>query len=1031
MLPRYENLDFFLLRAPALPASTFVDLLSDNDVGRTRDRIRALASAPEVRRALYVASPDLAAALEKTPNNPTGNRADRMYSRVLRYLTRMSTRPTPFGAFSGIALGEFAETTTARLGPAALGGARVRADMSFLLGLIKELETDPGLRSQLRVVLNSSIYLDGDRAVLPYADIYGTQDKRAVRVRATPAVLAAMRLTATPVPYERLVDELAAEFPDAPDDRITGLIGQLSELNILTSDLRPPLTMGSPEQHLLKRLVDSPAAAPVAEALRETVEVSRRTDLAGLNKLEGLHRMLVPGHTGQTYQLDSVLDLRDPHITAEVGREVAGAVDVLMRLSAAVPGHNYHLAQYRHEFEERYGDSLVPVLEVLSPETGLDAPPTYTEPPRTHPLPPSDHVPDSAETDRVLTELAAEAWWRGNREVELTDAWLARLAPPEQAPPLGLYPALDAYAQLQVRGQIENGDWRIVLREDVIAYGGRTYGRFFDLFDESTVDRLHGYAKREEALFPDVVYAELSYLPTVGRAANVMLHPRVREYEIPLNTAPSVTSNFVITLDDLLVGAGEDRLFLWSKRLDRQVVATQTHMLSPHVAPNVVRFLLEVSNDGYVMPSGFRWGSLDSMPFLPRVTRGRTVLRPAQWTLHEKMLVAQDTSRATALAQWRDKWRVPRYVYLVDDDNRLLVDLEHPLGVSELEHELRRRAGRALLHEMLPAFGEQWLADESGRAHLDEIVVPLIVRDVAESARSPLPVTSVRHGTAAAPLHMPGEEWAFVSLYSAFTRHDEIIAESLTELARRLRDEDAADRWFYLRYADPRPHLRVRFRATNGRAAQYVLGEVLSWARTTVAARQAVEFSVDCYRPELHRYGGPAVFDAVEEFFAANSDVTAELVALLLADDSLDPEFVAVAAVDSLYRQFGLDLPARLALAPPGDDSAAARRTFREHRAYLTELLVPWDIRPDERGRAHHELLAPVLAGQTEAARAAAAAVDRAAVSGELSSGHASVLGSLAHMQINRLMPVDLEREGRCYTIWRHALRALGGRPDA
>ena len=1025
---RYQNLDFFLLRAPALPARVFLDLMSDTD---TRDRLGALADVSEVRRALFVASPDLVTALNKMDVAATGKRAERAYSRLTRYLTRMSTRPTPFGEFSGVALGEFGQTTTARLGPTALCRRRVRADMSWLLGLIKNLESDPDLRTHLRIVLNSSVYVNGDRAVLPYADVYGQNDNRVVSVRATAAVAAAMRLAAMPILYKQFIEELSAEFPEAGHDKITGLVHELWELNVFTSDLRPSLTVAFPEQHVVKRLMGVAPAAAVVKTLQRTIEVSKRSLAAGtadLVELSNLHLDLVPTHRHQTYQLDSVLDLRDPHLNNKVGQEVAGAVDCLMRLSAAVPGHNHHLAQYRDAFTDRYGhNALVPVLEVLNPNTGIDAPPTYTQPPRTYPLPPAT-PPDSVEADRLLMEFAAEAWWEGTVEVELTDRWVERLAPREEAPPLALYPVLDAYAQLQVRGPIENGNWRVVLREEALAYGGRTFGRFFDLLGESTMDRLREYAEREERLFPDVVYAELSYLPLVGRAANVALRPRVRDYEVPINTTPSVAADRIITLDDLHLGAGEDRLYLWSQRLGKQVVVTQAHMLSPHVAPNVARFLLEVSNDGYVMPCGFRWGTLASMPFLPRIARGRAVLRPAQWTLREEMLVEIDPDFDVALRRWREKWRVPRYVYIVDDDNRLLVDLDHPMGIAELAHEVRKGDRRVTVHEMLPTFGEQWLADENGETYCDEIVVPLIVREAADAARSPLPI-SRNTASSGIHLHMPGGLWSFIKLYSSFSQHDGIIASSLRSLVESLRAEDVVDRWFYIRYADPSPHLRIRFRAVDEEASPYVLHRLMAWSRDTISAGHAVEFTVDGYRPEVDRYGGPHTFDPVERFFEANSDVSGDLVALLCSDEDFKPELVAVAAVDTLYAQFGLDLTARSSLVPHGDDSPEARRVFHEHRTYLGELLVPWHLRPHERGRAHHDVLASLFARQVDAATVAARAVDRAEATGVLSSGRASVLGSLAHMQINRLMSVDLLREGRCYTIWRHVLRSIGGRP--
>ncbi|MBP2479190.1 thiopeptide-type bacteriocin biosynthesis protein [Crossiella equi] len=1008
MTARYAPADFFLLRAPALPASTFLDVLA-GDRAESLARLRALADRPEVRRALYVASPDLVDALAREPD-PTAKRGRRVYSRLLRYLTRMATRPTPFGCFSGVALGDLGPSTTASLGTPVLARNRVRTDMGWLLGVVKALEEDEQLRPQLLVVVNASAHRSGDRLVLPYADVHGRKDNRSVRVRATAAVDALLRLATTPVPYGRLVAELAAEFPGVPQERVAGLVGELWDLHFLISDLRPPQSSPFPEQHVLKRL--AAIQAPATEALREVITLTHRAATGGVAELAALteaQRALSPEHREGTYQLDSALDLRGGTLHHEVGEAVAEAVDCLMRLSAAVPGHNQHLAEYREAFTERYGlHALVPVLELLSPDTGLDAPAGYTEPPRTTPLPHNEPRPDTSVPDKVLTEFATQAWWSGAHSVELTDAWLDRLAPP--TPPGGLFPVLDAFVQLQCPdGTVDSGRWTAVLRELGLAYGGRTAGRFFDLLGEDAQHRLRAHARAEEALQPEAVFAELCFLPTAGRAANVAFRPLLREHELVVNGTPTAAS--LIVLEDLCAGVAEDRFFLWSRSLRREVVVTQTHMLSPHLAPNAARFVLEVGHHGHHVPSGFRWGPLEGQPFLPRVTRGRVVLRPAEWTLRAE----ED------LTAWRARWRVPRYVYLAEDDNRLLLDLDRPLCLDELATELAR-TGSVVLHEMLPAFDEQWLRDESGQSYLEDVVVPLVARSAADTARSPVRLSaSLPDNTI--ERHLPGGEWAFLKVYCPFGRHDDILTGPLPAVVEALRP--VTDRWFYLRYADPQPHLRLRFRAVPGAEAA-VLAHLLAWGRELVGQGLAFDTAVASYVPENARYGGPRTFDLVEQVFSANSDATLGLLQLT----GIRPEFLAIASVDTMYRQWGLSPRERMDLLPPGDDVEAARKEFQLAREYLGELLVPWDARPHAEGRAHHSMVQDVLLGQENAVQAASAAVCQAEAAGALWGSTASVLGSLAHMQVNRLLPVDLRRESQCYALWRHILRAVGGRPS-
>src|ERR1700739_640160 len=85
---------FFVLRAPLLPLEELDRLRADPDYWRT------LATRPEVREALHLASPGLMRRLA------AGNPDDRVAASVTAYLVRMCMRATPFGLFAGCSLGE-------------------------------------------------------------------------------------------------------------------------------------------------------------------------------------------------------------------------------------------------------------------------------------------------------------------------------------------------------------------------------------------------------------------------------------------------------------------------------------------------------------------------------------------------------------------------------------------------------------------------------------------------------------------------------------------------------------------------------------------------------------------------------------------------------------------------------------------------------------------------------------------------------------------------------------------------------------
>ncbi|GAA3060995.1 hypothetical protein GCM10020254_01010 [Streptomyces goshikiensis] len=70
-----------------------------------------------------------------------------------------------------------------------------------------------------------------------------------------------------------------------------------------------------------------------------------------------------------------------------------------------------------------------------------------------------------------------------------------------------------------------------------------------------------------------------------------------------------------------------------------------------------------------------------------------------------------------------------------------------------------------------------------------------------------------------------------------------------------------------------------------------------------------------------------------------------------------------------------------------------------------------------------------LLAIQDQAVRQAGDLVRRLARAGELTGTEQDVLGSLAHMQSNRLLGIDRTRELRSHSFRALALRAVRGRP--
>lgn len=1071
----YTAAGFYMLRAPALPAKIFTQisasgalspeilLAEDCDVfvhkaqETCAQQLLELAAQPQIALAFAVASPSLREGLERfQAGHRSPAQQKRLIAGLLRYLIRMSTRPTPFGLFSGVASGTLGDTTQAYLPTPAIASLRARTDMAWLFAVLRMIEADPLLVRQLKVRLNQTAYLVGDRAVLPFVNMYGEQEYRVISLRATSVVRKIFELTQQFMLYTDLHRELQTAFPAATDEQIERVLQQLWDNHFFISELHPPLTEARPDRYVLKHLEMLSGAEEYTAKLTSILEGISALNHTGITAPVHLLTELVQkqeklaltkGSDKLPLQIDAALALQSPTLHHAIGQAAVQIAEFLLR-QTSLPSGLPHLQEYRKHFREKYGDRAeVPLLDLLSAENGLDAPAGYEKPPRTYHRPSASQAPDAELRNRVLVALVAEAINQQSVEVELTEELqqhLQRWSPKREQAPLSLEIYLNIHARS--REAIDAGEWTAVVCKNCgSTHAGRTFGRFFDMIGESGIQHIHALTSQEESLLPEYIFAELSYQPSPARLANVAIRPLLHAYEIAVGTTPSVAAEHVIELSDLVVGVRNNRFYLRSLRLNKQVRVSQTHMLNIQLAPNPCRFITEIANDGQPVLSPFDWGAVSSAPFLPRLilkteAGARCVISPARWHLQARMIIPSGHGSELAcwlrgLQQWRAQWRVPRYVYLSEMDNRLLLDLENVVMVAELRDELLKHDGQRtlLLEELLPDMEHLWLQDEQRAGYFSEIVVPLVRnRDAAEGKPADfLEISSRRSGPVLNETRkcFPGEEWVYVKWYAAFNQHDELLATAVRDIVQALQERDLIDSWFFIRYSDPQPHLRLRFHARRPDKSASVIELMLSKSAQHARRGQIQNYTLDTYEREVERYGGPAAIALLEQVFTLDSVVISDLLTLQhMHRLSLDPSLLAVFTLDQFFSAWGCDFQQRLAWTHSASEKYTFSKEYRPERRRYCDLLSPrGQLAPDlaeQRGLVL-ELMHPRLAYLT----ALGTQVRQLADAGMLWVTETALLDSLAHMHLNRLIGVDHLKEVQIYAFWRHTLDSLDRRP--
>lgn len=861
--------DFALLRLSA-ESITKLDAVPGDEAALPAFIADHIAS-PNFLDALYLASPSLCSRLmlAAKPDIKTGRA-------VLKYLLRSCSRATPFGLFAGvmpIAVGDGHQ-----LEISARQLKRVtRFDCYFLAAVQRFLVTKYRQLPSLLFRPADTLYLIGHHFRYIEAGQYAAGiSVKLSEITHNDALQAVLDCSIHGASVADLCQQLQQQFVGIAPDEIKTFVLSVIEAGVLQPQLQVPLICSDLNQQFIRQLQ---ALGQIAEAddLFAVSQALAQIDQYGFvdpDRYQQIYQQLtlvlpvVPQQ--KLLQVDCCYQLPASCYAKSIQSSVRRSIQYLAKYFGRKPAL---LASFVEQFQNRFRDRFIPLLQVLDDENGISWHKTHYDNTPIAGLKlqratkqsesrfcPLQHLDSARQSVLRLDQLIADT------ELDLADI--------ERDLPFSLAALVTLYKDT-------NG-------EDIIYLGGvqgpsaaNWLGRFCHL-NEQLLHQVRQLLQNEAAWSPEVIFAEVVHLPD-DRQGNVICRPALREYYIPVMQPPTDSSG--IELSDLFVFVEDSFVKLWSKRLGKQVVPRLScaHNFVEH-ALGIYRFLGMLQHQYYNHPRCELPDYLDKIAHFPRLQYGNVILREEQWRINTKTLAGLMTSDQidfTALRLLQQQTGLERYVCYMVHDNSLTIDLYNPVLLRLLIDEVKEQSSIVLKESLNHKFLSVVHATDGPYAH--ELLLPLenhVARQY-KTIRPPqaadLENCSIRIDEAT-PCHIS------CVLYGAAKTLEQILLGSLVPILRGAQNERKLDYWYFQR--------EERGKIGKSACRIYLYGELSQLLGTVLARLQEVlrpwqdgfrltGFSVTPYAETIVL---PAHFEVKQ--IAAIRQALAELIIFFLPGDA-------------------------------------------------------------------------------------------------------------------------------------------------
>ncbi|WP_158596837.1 thiopeptide-type bacteriocin biosynthesis protein [Aquimarina sp. BL5] len=159
-----------------------------------------------------------------------------------------------------------------------------------------------------------------------------------------------------------------------------------------------------------------------------------------------------------------------------------------------------------------------------------------------------------------------------------------------------------------------------------------------------------------------------------------------------------------------------------------------------------------------------------------------------------------------------------------------------------------------------------------------------------------------------------GSEWLYYKIYTGPKTSDLVLTDIIKPTAMYLLENNIIDKWFFIRYNDPKHHIRVRFHYENPENVAGVINALYSSLKEFSDEDLIWKIQLDTYQREIERYGVKTMSES-EELFFLDSKMVVDFLDMIDGDEGEELRWLFGArAIDQKLQDFGYNEDEKMVL---------------------------------------------------------------------------------------------------------------------